>query len=119
MAKVVTNKLAIKKKIAAGAQAAKIALVNEILSYSDEFIPEAEGTLKDSGYLYSIPEEGKCIWETPYAKYQWYGMRKDGSYKVKNYTTEGTGMMWAVKATDTYQKELQQVAQNAFTKGFK
>jgi hypothetical protein len=32
--------------------------------------------------------------KTGYARYQYYGIREDGSRKVKNYTTPGTGKYW-------------------------
>ena len=30
----------------------------------------------------------------PYARYQYYGVRQDGTHQVKNYTTPGTGPYW-------------------------
>ena len=33
-------------------------------------------------------------YEMPYAKYQYYGEREDGSHKVTHYTTPGTGSYW-------------------------
>jgi len=60
-----------------------------------------------------------CVWDTPYAAYQWYGIRADGTHEVKEYTTPGTGTMWAQKAVDTHKKEIEQIAQKAFDKGMK
>ena len=56
----------------------------------DEFIPQDEGNLR------TIVYEGidYIIYESPYATYQYFGERKDGSHKVVNYTTEGTGPFW-------------------------
>ena len=41
----------------------------------------------------------------PYANYQYYGVRQDGTHEVKNYTTEDTGpywdrVMWSVEKDD-------------------
>ena len=41
---------------------------------------------------------GKLEWRTDYAEYQERGSRKDGSNKVKNYTTPGTGPHYAENA---------------------
>ena len=56
----------------------------------DKYIPKDEGNLrkiKDITNKY-------VIYESPYARYQYYGMREDGSHKVRNYTTPGTGPYW-------------------------
>ena len=115
--KININKNKVKSKIENGIKAMRIALSEQILDYSENLIPTAENALRDSGITSSIPEKGLLIWNTKYAKYQWYGMREDGSHVVKKYTTPGTGTMWAQKAVDNNKKELQQVAQNAFEKG--
>lgn len=117
--KITRNMPKIKNKIAAGMQAAIEAVTESIVEYSDDFIPKAEGTLRDSGRIHSRPEDGLCVWNTPYAAYQWYGIRADGTHEVKEYTTPGTGTMWAQKAVDTHKKEIEQIAQKAFDKGMK
>lgn len=37
------------------------------------------------------PESYRIHWESPYAEYQNRGSRRDGSRRVRNYTTPGTG----------------------------
>ena len=110
--KINTNSTAVKVKVDQGIKMMKIAVVEQLLNYSLPFVPKADNTLRDSGFAHSIPEKGLAIWDTPYAKYQWYGMWEDGSHVVKNYTTPGTGTMWADKAAKKYRKELNKTAQN-------
>lgn len=33
-------------------------------------------------------------YESPYASYQYFGKRKDGSHVIRNWTTPGTGPKW-------------------------
>lgn len=92
------------KRVKAGTLGATIAVTNQLLEYAEPLVPVAEGILKDSASIASRPEEGLAIWDTPYAKKQYY------THETKN--------MWAQKAVDRNKKKLDQVAQNAFTKGF-
>ena len=66
-------------------------LTQTCANYMDKYIPKGdtemlrnEKTLTNSSITY----------EQPYASYQYYGEREDGSHKVKNYTTPGTGPYW-------------------------
>lgn len=59
----------------------------------------------------SRPKEGKAVWDTPYAKYVYY-TGTPSTDKNKN-----ASLQWAEQGVRTYKKELNQVAQNAFTKG--
>lgn len=56
----------------------------------DEFVPMDEGNLRT--IVYEGPDY--IIYESPYASYQYFGERQDGSHQVMNYTTEGTGPYW-------------------------
>ena len=69
--------------------------------YMDRYIPKDEGTLR----LVKDVQSDKIIYEMPYAEYQYYGMREDGTHQVVNYTTPGTGpywdkVMWSIHAQD-------------------
>lgn len=58
----------------------------------DKYVPKDEGNLRT---VVSYGIDGSYIeYEMPYAEYQYYGMRKDGTRVVKNYTTPGTGPYW-------------------------
>lgn len=58
--------------------------------YMDSYVPKREGNLRT---VVSVQDK-YITYESPYAKYQYYGRRKDGSHKVRKYTTPGTGPYW-------------------------
>lgn len=62
----------IKAKITAGTQAMKIAVTESVVEYGNIFVREDQGTLKDSALIASRPQEGKAVWDTPYAKRVYY-----------------------------------------------
>ncbi len=58
--------------------------------HMDKYVPKEHGDLRTI-----ISMDAKSItYEMPYARYQYYGVREDGSHKVRNYTTPGTGPYW-------------------------
>ena len=63
---------------------------NTCYKHMDKYVPKDEGNLRT---IVDI-ENDSITYEMPYAKYQYYGMREDGSHVVKNYTTPGTGTYW-------------------------
>lgn len=56
----------------------------------DKYVPMDEGNLRTNVDV----QTDKIIYESPYATYQYYGMREDGSHVVRKYTTPGTGTYW-------------------------
>ena len=51
-------------------------LLSEIvLQDCNEYCKEDSGTLKQSSMIHSKPEEGKLIWQTPYARRQYWEIR--------------------------------------------
>lgn len=56
-----------------------------------DFIPKDNGDLRD---VVDMSDPKYIVFEMPYAEYQYYGIRKDGTRKVQNYTTPGTGPYW-------------------------
>ena len=65
-------------------------MTNACRNHMDKYVP-----LKDN-HLRSIVEvtPNTITYMSPYASYQYYGKRKDGSHVVKHYTTAGTGPYW-------------------------
>ena len=61
-----------------------------------KYTPNSTGDNERASQLNSptIDEECSIVYNKSYAGYQYYGQRKDGSRKVKNYTTPGTGPYW-------------------------
>ena len=63
---------------------------NSCYKHMDKYVPMREGNLRT---IVDI-EDTSITYESPYARYQYYGVRKDGSHIVNNYTTPGTGTYW-------------------------
>lgn len=59
------------------------------------YVPEDKGVLHDT----SLVDSTDCaiIYYQPYASYQYYGIRKDGTHKVQKYSKPGTGPYWDKK----------------------
>ena len=109
--KITRNTSAIQMKIKAGESAMIPAVTESVIAYGNIFVREDQGALKDSALIKSRPQEGVAVWDTPYAKKVYYtGIpSKD--------VNANASLMWAEKGVKTYKKELDQVAQNAFSKG--
>lgn len=56
----------------------------------DKYVPKRDGNLRTVVDL----RQNTITYESDYAEYQYYGEREDGSHKVHNYTTPGTGPYW-------------------------
>ena len=56
----------------------------------ERFVPMRKGTLRDT----AVATSNEIIYNQDYATYQYFGMRQDGTHKVRNYTTPGTGSYW-------------------------
>ena len=63
---------------------------NTCYRYMDKYVPMDNGDLRTNVDI----QADSITYESPYANYQYHGMREDGSRVVKNYTTEGTGTYW-------------------------
>lgn len=109
--KITQNMPRIRAKIEAGTELATIAVTEAVVEYGNIFVREDQGTLKDSALIKSRPRDGVAVWDTPYAKKVYYTGQPS---KDKN---PQASLMWAEKGVKTYKKELDQIAQNAFTKG--
>ncbi len=63
----------------------------------DKYVPMDNGDLRTNVTLTT----NSITYESPYASYQYYGIREDGTHKVKNYTTPGTGTYWDKRMIST------------------
>ena len=59
-------------------------------NHMDKYIPQRDGNLRT---IVDIQPDS-ITYEQQYASYQYKGEREDGSHKVQNYTTPGTGPYW-------------------------
>ena len=57
-------------------------LSEEILNSCNQYCKEDTGTLIASSYVHSVPSEGKLIWQTPYARRQYWEIRT--AYRTVN-----------------------------------
>lgn len=57
-------------------------LSEEILADCNDYCKEYTGTLIKSSLIHSRPQKGKLIWQTPYARRQYWGIRT--AHKDKN-----------------------------------
>lgn len=65
-------------------------LTNTCYKHMDKYVPMDEGNLRTNVNIQS----NSITYESPYARYQYYGVREDGTHEVHNYTTPGTGPYW-------------------------
>jgi hypothetical protein len=82
---------------------------SECAKAMDKYVPMRNGNLRDY-----IIEGNYIIYEQPYARYQYYGVREDGTHKVQHYTTPGTGpywdrVMWTAKGPDIVKRVQQKL----------
>ena len=66
------------------------AFTNECVRRMDKYVPMDEGDLRTNINI----TKHSVTYESPYASYQYYGIRADGTRKVQHYTTAGTGPKW-------------------------
>lgn len=63
---------------------------NTCYRHMNKYVPMDEGNLRTNVSI----DSNSITYESPYARYQYYGMRDDGTHQVQNYTTPGTGTYW-------------------------
>jgi len=63
---------------------------NSCYRHMDKYVPMDKGDLRTNVQI--LPDS--IIYQSPYARYQYYGVRKDGTHKVQSYTTPGSGPYW-------------------------
>lgn len=79
----------------------------------DKYVPRDNGDLRTNVDVQS----DKIIYESPYASYQYYGKRADGSRVVKNYTTPGTGKYWDKRMASAEMDVVVKEVQDYFDRG--
>ena len=81
----------IKKKLGIDENGEVLAFMTETCYKAmDKYVPKRDGNLRTIVDL----RTHSITYESEYAEYQYYGEREDGSHKVQNYTTPGTGPYW-------------------------
>lgn len=84
--------------------------------HMDKYVPYS-GNKPRTHLREDITETTTTItYEKPYAGYQYYGQRKDGSHKVVNYTTPGTGPYWDKRMWSAEKDDIVKEVQNFVNK---
>ena len=91
------NKHQVAAKVEGAWQKGLYALSGQVLMNCNEFVKHDQGTLESSSYAHSQLDKGKLIWQTPYAKRQYW--------EIKTSLTPGRTLKWCETAKRKY-KEL-------------
>lgn len=85
---------------------------NTCYKHMDKYVPMSD--LESKGNLRTIVDiqPNSITYESPYASYQYYGMRRDGSRVVRNYTTPGTGSYWDKRMVSAEMSDVVKEVQN-------
>lgn len=81
---------------------------NTCYKHMDKYVPMDKGNLRTNVDV----QPSTITYESPYAKYQYYGERADGSHKVQNYTTPGTGPYWDKRMVSAEMQDVVKEVQN-------
>lgn len=92
-------------KIVGAWQANLPILSEEILADCNEYCKWDQGALVASSLLHSIPEQGKLVWETPYAKRQYW--------EIQTSLTAGRTWKWCETAKHKWLSRWQKLAQRS------
>lgn len=72
----------------------------EVVNIARPKTPKKDNFLAKDVIKQVLALNGKIIWDKSYASYQERGMSKDGTRKVRNYTTPGTEPHYALNAVN-------------------
>jgi hypothetical protein len=109
------DKAAVAERIKGLAAKATAIIANEALKDANEYTPSDSGELTRSSIRSSQPDKGLLVWDTPYARYQYYGVSILG--KSLTYHTDGTPAhakacaLWAQRSYDVNRAKYQRMAQ--------
>ena len=81
---------------------------NTCYKHMDKYVPKDNGDLRTNVDI----QPGSITYEMPYARYQYYGVREDGTHQVQNYTTPGTGPYWDQRMVSAEMQDIEKEVQN-------
>lgn len=81
----------------------------QVVNVAQPNTPKDRGNLARDVVKQVLALKGKIKWDKVYASYQERGMRRDGTHRVRNYTTPGTGPHFAKNAINTVVKRESQI----------
>lgn len=88
---------------------------NTCYKHMDKYVPMNIGNLRT---IVDVQDDS-ITYESPYAKYQYYGEREDGSHKIQKHTTPGTGTYWDKKMVSIEIKDVVKEVQDYVNRGGK
>lgn len=80
-----------------------------------KYVPKDNGDLRRETELYV----DKIVYTQEYARYQFYGMREDGSHEISHWTTPGTGPRWDQKMISADMPKIVREVNNYVKRGHK
>ena len=104
-----------RSRVAARIKAGKMAMVSaaaeQALSHCNYFAKRDQGTLIESSQTASDIENGLLVWNTPYARRQYY----TGAPSLEQ--NPNASILWCEEAHDHFGQDWEKIAQKAFAKG--
>lgn len=105
------NRSRISARIRSGIEKMIPAVAEQALADCNHFAKRDQGTLIESSETASDLAAGELVWNTPYAKKQYY------SGTPSKDVNPNASLMWCEKAHDTYGADWQKIAQKQFEEG--
>jgi len=90
-------------------------VTNTFYKHMDKYVPKNEGNLRTVVDI----QPTSITYEMPYAAYQYYGIRQDGTHRVQKYTTVGTGPYWDKRMVSGEIDDIVKEVQNFVNRGGK
>ena len=109
--KITRNDTRISARVTGGKKKMIYAVAEQALKDCNVFCRQDQGVLISSSYSASVPQEGKLIWNTPYAKRVYYTGRP--SHDVNPHAS----LMWCEVARNVFGDDWDKIAQKAYTGG--
>lgn len=101
------NKAAVQARVMDAWQKSLFGLSSEILADCNEYVKRDIGTLEQSSLIHSRPAEGVIVWETPYARRQYW--------EIQRSLTPGRTWRWFETAKGKHFARWNELAQRGVT----
>lgn len=85
----------------------------EVVNIASPKTPKLDNYLRKDVLKQVLGLKGKIIWQKAYAAVQERGGRKDGTRRIRNYTTPGTGPHYAQNAVNEALSRVSTIARRA------
>lgn len=112
--KIIMNRGQVKTKIQAAWKNSLLPLSSQILQDCNYFVKVDTHMLESSALIHSNLAEGELIWQTPYARRQYWEIRT--AFPDIN---PNASWKWCERARERYRKDWELIAQKLFNKGGK